>query len=171
MFRKKPSHHSVVYYIQGIPGSGKTTLARFIRNKCRDLKIACALIDDEVWMHLSLENRKDFVAMLKGDYDLILITSVTPPNLEAYQVDRYVMIAESEKKAKRRHYEVERFGNDAKNDPQWAEYERWWKPWLIKGMVKARNFKPSYLLEESTISGRYKELYDACLAIDFAEVG
>lgn len=165
MFRKKASNPCFVYYFQGIPGSGKTTLAKYVRNKLRDMKVPCALVDDEVWMHLTLKHRIEFLGMLREDYQIIIITSVTPPHPE-YGIDRCIIVEEDEDVAKRRHYDVERFGEDTKKDPQWKEYERWWKPWQEYTRKKYAN----YLIEEKTVAKRYKELYQDVLSIDLAKL-
>lgn len=119
-------NNSKVYWILGIPGSGKTTLARHIREQMRKLKITCALLDDEVWMHLSKKNRVKMLRMMRKDYQITVVTSVVPPS-KNLDIDRLFILQEDEKTAKKRHYTKERFG-DAK-DPQWFEYERYWKPW------------------------------------------
>lgn len=165
MFKKKTKNTSFVYYFQGIPGSGKTTLARYIRNKLRDMKVPCALVDDEVWMHMTLEHRLEFLNMLREDYQIIIITSVTPPHPE-YPVDKCVLVEEDEDVAKKRHYDVERFGEDAKKDPQWKEYERWWKPWR----EYTRKNGASFLVESKTVKGRYHEFYEDVLAHDLARL-
>lgn len=118
-----------VYYISGIPGSGKSTLAKEIRNQLRELKLKCAILDDEVLSGLKTGDMLGLLMLMKANYDFVLVCTVTPTDFHDWPsfIDQQIFLDISRDIAEKRHSEA-----DPTAGGQDYEYRRHWLPWAKK---------------------------------------
>ena len=158
----------MIYWIYGIPGSGKTTLAKFIRNKMRFWDTKCIILDDEILMVLDSKTKWKLIKWLYNKCDFLLITTVAHPSFsplfhDCWLYRRYIHLQCGLKIAKARHKKADK----NVKDNEVKEYERYWQPW--SSPLDNDDFYP-YLTSRNTIPKIYQEIYEDFLKEDLLKL-
>lgn len=150
VFKRK--RKTIIYWIQGIPGSGKTTLATAIWNKLRKWGDTGALLDDQILMHIDPKGLRDIVKVLSRRYPFVIICSVSRPTLE---VSCHTLLEASVKTVAKRHGKHDNVGF------QEVEYERYWEP-------RCAQARPDVTIRvgKKTPQAIYGEFYNKVLKYD-----